>query len=153
VASPRSDGAFLEFDHRTRRGLIAGGSLLAFLLLLLFARSLRRDRVEGHAFDIPDQNHRVLVEVLNGSGRGGLARLGARRLRRLGFDVVYFGNAELHPVDCTRVLLRRGDPDRAKDVRGALGVGQVSTRPDTLRRVDVTVILGPDFKPDEDGRP
>lgn len=109
--------------------------------------------MEGHAFDIPDQTHRILVEVLNGSGRPGLARLGARRLRRLGFDVVYFGNADPPAVDSTRVLLRRGDRDRASQVRGALGVGQVSTRPDTLRRVDVTVILGPDFQPDEDGRP
>jgi hypothetical protein len=120
---------------------------------LVLARTLRRDRVEGHAFDIPDQTHRILVEVLNGSGRPGLARLGARRLRRLGFDVVYFGNADPPAVDSTRVLLRRGDRDRASQVRGALGVGQVSTRPDTLRRVDVTVILGPDFQPDEDGRP
>jgi len=29
----------------------------------------------------------------------------------------------------------------------------VVARKDTLRRVDVTVILGSDFRPDEDGRP
>ena len=143
----------MELAHRARRGLIAGALLLAFILLVLFARTLRRDRVEGHAFDIPDADHRILVEVLNGSGRPGLARLGARRLRRLGFDVVYFGNADLPPVDSTRVLLRRGERTRATRVRGALGAGRVIDQTDTLRRVDVTVILGPDFQPDENGRP
>ena len=81
-----------------------------------------------------------------------MARLGVRRLRRLGFDVVYFGNADTR-VDTTQVLRRRGDVDNADRVRGALGVGRVLTRVDTLRRVDVTVILGQDFQPDEDGRP
>ena len=143
----------MELAPRARRGLIAGAALLAFIVLVWFARTLRRDRVEGHAFDIPDADHRILVEVLNGSGRPGLARLGARRLRRLGFDVVYFGNADSPPVDSTRVLLRRGERARATRVRGALGAGRVIDQTDTLRRVDVTVILGPDFQPDENGRP
>lgn len=143
----------MELSARTRRGLIAGGLLFAFILLLLLARSLRHDRVEGHAFDIPDTRHPIVVEVLNGSGRSGLARLGARRLRRMGFDVVYWGNADSPGVDTTRILLRRGDPDHASEVRGALGVGTVANRIDTLRRVDVTVILGPDYQPDEGGRP
>lgn len=143
----------MELAPRTRRGLIAGATLLAVILLFLIAQRLRHDRVEGHAFDIPSADHRIVVEVLNGSARGGLARLGARRLRRMGFDVVYFGNADPPPVDTTRVLLRRGVPGQAERVRDALGVGAVSTRRDTLRRVDVTVILGPDFQPDEDGRP
>lgn len=143
----------MELAPRARRWLIAGGLLLAILLPYLLARSLRRDRVEGHAFDIPATDHHVVVEVLNGSDRSGLARLGARRLRRLGFDVVYFGNAKRPGEDTTRILLRRGDGDQAARVRSALGVGAVSTARDTLLRVDVTVILGSDFRPDEDGRP
>jgi hypothetical protein len=143
----------LELAPRTRHSLIVCGILLAVILLLLVARGLRHDRVEGHAFDIPSVDHRIVVEVLNGSDRTGLARLGARRLRRMGFDVVYFGNADPPRVDTTRVLLRRGEPGQAERVRDALGAGAVSTRLDTLRRVDVTVILGPDFRPDEDGRP
>ncbi len=142
----------MELAPRARRGLIAGALLLTTISVVLLARSLRRDRVEGHAFDIPTGADRVIVEVLNGSGRPGLARLGARRLRRQGLDVVYFGNAD-STVDSTRVLLRRGEEDRASRVQHALGVGRVRSARDTLRRVDVTVILGPDFRPDEDGRP
>lgn len=143
----------MELAPWTRRGLIAGGALLTVILLFLVARPFRRDRVEGHAFDIPSADHRIVVEVLNGSDRSGLARLGARRLRRMGFDVVYFGNADQTQVDTTLILRRRGEAGPAERVRAALGVGTVATRLDTLRRVDVTVILGSDFRPDEDGRP
>jgi hypothetical protein len=143
----------VERSPGKRRGLIAGGILCAILLLYVVARSFRHDRVEGHAFDIPSGKNRILVEVLNGSGRSGLARLGARRLRRQGIDVVFFGNAGPPGVETTRVVLRRGSEARAERVRAALGVGVLATDPDTLRRVDVTVILGPDFRPDEDGRP
>jgi hypothetical protein len=142
----------VELAPASRRWLIAGGLLLTVLLLVLVTRALRRDRVEGHAFDIPSVEQRIIVEVLNGSGRPGLARLGTRRLRRMGVDVVYFGNAD-SLVDSTRIVVRRGDPTVATRVRQALGTGRVGSRPDSLRRVDVSVILGPDYQPDEDGRP
>jgi hypothetical protein len=64
--------------------------------------------------------------------------------------VVFFGNAEA-AVDSTRVIVRRGDPGRGREVREALGVGMVVVEPDTLRRVDVTVILGPDYRVAEPG--
>jgi len=142
----------VELSSGARRWLIAGGLLLITLALSLLARSLRRDRVEGHAFDIPTGDNRIIVEVLNGSGRSGLARLGARRLRRQGIDVVLFGTAD-SMVDSTRVILRRGEKVRADRVQDALGVGRIREVRDSLRLVDVTVILGPDFTPDEDGRP
>jgi hypothetical protein len=66
-------------------------------------------------------------------------------LRRRGIDVVYFGNAE-DAVDSTRVIVRRGDPERGRQVRQALGAGRVVVEPDTLRRVDVSVVLGEDFR-------
>lgn len=143
----------MELTPFQRRGLIAAGVLGAILLLFLVARAFRHDRVEGHAFDIPSAKNRILVEVLNGSRQGGLARLGARRLRRQGIDVVFFGNAGPPGVDSTRVVLRRGEDGQAERVRAALGVGVLSVDLDSIRRVDVTVILGPDFRPDEDGRP
>jgi hypothetical protein len=142
----------VELAPASRRWLIAGGLLCTVLLLVVVVRSLRHDRMEGHAFAIPSGDDRIVVEVLNGSGRTGLARLGTRRLRRMGVDVVYFGTADAS-VDSTRILVRRGDPAVAAQVRQALGTGRIGTAPDTLRRVDVSVILGPDYQPDEDGRP
>lgn len=98
-----------------------------------------------HAYPIPSPEHRVTVEVLNGTRRAGVARAATRMLRRQGLDVVFFGNAD-DTVDSTRVIVRRGDPGRGRDVRLALGVGRIVVEPDTLRRVDVSVILGADFR-------
>ena len=99
----------------------------------------------AHAYPIPSPERRVTVEVLNGTRRAGVARAATRMLRRQGLDVVFFGNAE-EMVDSTRVIVRRGDPGRGRNVRLALGAGRIVVEPDTLRRVDVSVILGEDFR-------
>jgi calcineurin-like phosphoesterase len=111
----------------------------------------RAERVRGHAYAVPSGEDRVVVEVLNASGRDGLARRVARQLRSRGLDVVNFGNES--PSDSTRVLLRRGAPEAAEQVRGALGQGTVVVAPDTLRRVDVTVVLGADYLVQAELRP
>jgi hypothetical protein len=89
---------------------------------------------------------RVTVEVLNGTQRQGAARTATRMLRRSGLDVVFLGNAD-SAAPLTRVLARRGDSVQAKYVAAALGAGAVLVEIDTFRRVDVSVILGEDFRP------
>ena len=89
---------------------------------------------------------RVTVEVLNGTRRQGAARTATRLLRRSGLDVVFLGNAD-SLVPSTRVVARRGDSVRARYVASALGTGLVMIETDTFRRVDVSVILGDDFRP------
>lgn len=114
--------------------------------MLLACRS--PDRGPAHAYPIPSADDRVTVEVLNGAGTSGLARLGARMLREKGLDVVFFGNGDTAGAAVTRVLARRPGGRKAADqVRSALGVGTVIEATDTLRRVDVSVILGRDFHP------
>lgn len=100
--------------------------------------------MEGHAFAVPPSTDRVVVEVLNGTDRSGLARVGARVLRKAGLDVVYLATAPA--VDSTRVLVRRGEVASGQRVRKVLGCGTVKVVPDSTRHVDVTVILGPDFR-------
>lgn len=90
------------------------------------------------------------MEVLNGTRRAGVARAATRMLRRRGLDVVFYGNAD-RATDSTQVIVRRGDPGRAQEVRQALGAGRVVVEPDSLRRVDISVILGPDFRPRVEG--
>lgn len=89
---------------------------------------------------------RVTVEVLNGTQRQGAARTATRMLRRSGLDVVFLGNAD-STAPLTRILARRGDSVEAKYVAAALGAGAVMVEIDTFRRVDVSVILGEDFRP------
>lgn len=104
----------------------------------------RPERVEGHAFPVPSGDNRIVVEVLNGTDVNGLARVGTRVLRQAGIDVVYFGGAAR--TDSTTVIVRRGDRARGEAVRKALGVGRIQEKRDTTRHVDVSVILGPDFR-------
>jgi LytR cell envelope-related transcriptional attenuator len=122
---------------------VGGVALLTLLALLL---PTRREQVKGHAYAIPAGPHRIVVEVLNGTRRPGFARVATRALREQGIDVVFYGNSE-GLVKATRVIVRRGDPGRGKDVADALGAGRVVVQPDTLRRVDVTVLLGDDYRP------
>jgi hypothetical protein len=92
--------------------------------------------------------NRITVEVLNASGRPGLARTATRVLRRQGLDVVFLGNAG--SVDSTEVVARGGVPDAGEQVRKALGQGRLRVQADPTRHVDVSVILGPDYRaPDE----
>ena len=100
----------------------------------------------AHAYPIPSPEGRVTVEVLNGTKRPGVARAATRMLRRRGLDVVFFGNADA-AVDSTQVVVRRGDSAAGREVRQAIGAGRLVVEPDTFRRVDVSVILGPDFRP------
>ena len=106
----------------------------------------------NHAFAIPPLEGRVVIEVLNGTRRQGVARTATRMLRGRGLDVVFLGNADSAET-LTRVIVRRGDPDRARYIVGVLGAGKVVIEPDTFRRVDVTVILGEDFRPRLDIHP
>ena len=101
--------------------------------------------MQGHAYAVPSPENRITVEVLNGTRRAGVARAATRMLRKQGLDVVFFGNADA-AVDSTRIVVRRGDPGRGRDVRAALGVGRIVVEPDTLRQVDVTVVIGQDFR-------
>lgn len=105
----------------------------------------RREQVAGHAYAIPTVGRRIQVEVLNGTARPGLARTATRVLRQRGLDVVFFATGPA--AESTRVLVRRGDPGQGRDVADALGVGRVLVEPDTSRRVDVTVLLGNDWRP------
>lgn len=94
-----------------------------------------------------DSGPRVIVEVLNGTTKPRLARAATSVLRRAGLDVVYFGNGAAPAEDSTDVLVRRGAVEAGERVAKALGLGRVRRALDTLRRVDVTVILGGDFVP------
>jgi len=91
----------------------------------------------------------ITVEVLNASGRPGLAKVATRLLRHAGIDVVAFGNAPetVGTLDSTRIAVRRGTSEVGDRVRKPLGVGRVSVQPDSTRLLDASVLLGADFTP------
>ena len=88
----------------------------------------------------------MTVEVLNGTQAAGRGQNRHSNAARHGLDVVFLGNAD-STAPLTRVLARRGDPVQAGYVAAALGAGAIMVEIDTFRRVDVSVILGEDFRP------
>ncbi len=124
--------------------------MIAAVLLLAalsgFLLHSERQPAASQAYAIPAVKGRLMVEVLNGTRRQGVARTATRMLRSHGVDVVFLGNAD-SAERLTRVIVRRGDPDRARTVSAVLGAGTIVVETDTFRRVDVSVILGEDFRP------
>jgi hypothetical protein len=87
------------------------------------------------------------VEILNGAGRAGLARVATAQLRADGYDVVFFGNAARFDHPRSFVLDRVGDLAGAAGVARALGIDSVASEPDASLLLDVSVVLGADWPP------
>lgn len=134
--------------------LIVAGSLLAVALVLAgrWARGAREERAPlprssvalvGQAGGV---QRGLVVEVINATGREGLARQVTRLLREQGVDVVYFGSTDRRP-DSTTVMVRRGqDPERGRPVARLMGTKRVTVETDSTRRVDLTILLGADYR-------
>lgn len=129
--------------------LLAAGFLLGSFWLEWRGSSLAEEEAAGDAAPsdaVPARpGVRPRVEVLNGMGRPGAARRAAGLLREMGFDVVYYGNADRFDHARTRVLLRSTDSAAARRVADSLGVDGMSVRPEPDLYVDGTVILGADW--------
>ena len=89
----------------------------------------------------------VKVEVLNGCGIDGLARIVGNRLRSTGFDVMTLDNADRFDYPESIVIDRLGSPDEADRVAEALGISNRIQQivPDPYRIESVTVIIGKDY--------
>lgn len=88
---------------------------------------------------------RIKVEVLNATQIRGLARRATAYLRDRGFDVVGSGNVAEQRAK-TIVYDRSTHPEWARLVGRAMNAPVVE-RPDSSRYLDVTVLLGADWRP------
>ncbi|HZK79292.1 MAG TPA: LytR C-terminal domain-containing protein [Gemmatimonadaceae bacterium] len=91
------------------------------------------------------QGVRIKVEVLNATNTKGLARKATTYLRDRGFDVVEVGTSR-EQRDKTLVLDRSHHPSWAGLVAAAFGA-EVQEKPDSLRFIDVTVLVCADWRP------
>jgi hypothetical protein len=90
-------------------------------------------------------NTRIKVEVLNATTTRGLARRATLFLRDRGFDVVAIGTAS-QQRPATMVIDRSNHPAWAKLIANAMGA-TVTTRLDSSRYVDATVLVGANWRP------
>ena len=88
---------------------------------------------------------RIKVEVLNATRTKGLARRATLYLRDRGFDVVGSGNVSEQRAT-TIVYDRSSHPAWAHLVGRAMNA-PVASRPDSSRYLDVTVLIGADWRP------
>ena len=89
---------------------------------------------------------RIRVQVLNTTGKQGLARRATRLLRDQGFDVVDMGNGR-PALDTTLVLDRSGHPEWAATVAKVIKPATSRTERDSSRYLDITVLLGRSWSP------
>ena len=88
---------------------------------------------------------RIKVEVLNATKTKGLARRATLYLRDRGFDVVGSGNVSEQRTTSI-VYDRSSHPEWARLVGRAMNA-PVAARPDSSRYLDVTVLIGADWRP------
>jgi hypothetical protein len=137
-----------------RRRLIRRAAVVLALLLVVIGTVLVvrgpstrapqavRQRVDAEA----PPGVRIRVEVLNATRVRGLARRATMHLRDRGFDVVSVGTSR-EVRDSLLVLDRSGHADWAALVARALGGARVEQAPDSLRYLDVTVLVGATWRP------
>ncbi len=130
-------------------GRFAIGALAVLVLALVvsWAYATFRPR-EGEVPDLATVGtpaRRVIrVQVLNGSGEGGMGSKVASYLRQGGFHVVEVRNADRPDYVATLVVARRPDPVSARAVARFLGGPPVIRQAWDSDVADVTVVLGSD---------
>ena len=87
------------------------------------------------------------IQVLNGSGKSGMADVFRDFLGSFGFDVIEFGNARNWNYEHTLVIARSPASDRiARDLAKVLGTDRVIHLQEPSSLVEATVIIGKDYK-------
>ena len=125
--------------------VLAGAGFFAWNRFGRAAVSPFREPVAAEPESMVPAGVRIKVEVLNATKVPGLARRATLFLRDRGFDVVDIGTAP-EQRGTTLVLDRSNHPDWARLVAHALNA-KSEPRPDSSRYLDVTVLLGDDWRP------
>ena len=128
--------------------ILAFGLLLLVLLYGFLTRTFSSPSGEpGRAGASAADGEIVQVEILNGCGEEGVARVVGEHLRGRGFDVLEMGNHTSFDEPHSRVIDRVDDHAAAVRLARALGIDTTritrDLRPDYY--LDASVILGLDY--------
>lgn len=88
------------------------------------------------------------IEVLNGSGRNGLAAEMAEKLKAAGYDIVNTGNADRSDYAKTVITVYVDKPQvktMANDVKTLLGAGEVKVSSEPRTDIEISITLGKDL--------
>jgi len=129
-------------------------SLLTIIILLVAGALIGSWWIEWRKTTAPamleapavDASPRLKLEVLNGSGDPGAARVVGELLIALDYDVVAFENADSFDYEVTEVIDRAGRGPDVAEVAELLGADSVYVALDPDLHLDATVILGKDWR-------
>jgi hypothetical protein len=116
------------------------------LLLLLIAAFAVSATLRVGPKPAGTSKHPIRIELLNGSGRAGLAGELASYLRDGGFDVLEVSNADRSDYRNTLVVSRTESPQSGRIVAEYLGTRHLIQQVGTQEMIDVTVIVGRDAR-------
>lgn len=115
------------------------------LAILILAGYLAHDTVTRLDAAEGTNEVTVVVEVLNGCGRGGIGEKACEFLMSRGLDVMFVGNADDFQYERTLVVDRAGDRTKALGIADLLGTGTVITQVNPSSFVEITLVLGKDL--------
>ncbi len=129
------------------------GMVVLFVLLLLgqfVSRTMLSHPISGEMDKAAMEVHkgeRIQINVLNGSGRKGIAQKFTDFLRARKFDVVHSDNFTDTNVEHTYIVDRMHDSASARKIAYALGVEDkfVRTEVDTEEYVQADIVIGKDY--------
>jgi calcineurin-like phosphoesterase len=130
--------------RKKKRKKTPGTGFWLFLLCLVSALSVGV-RWSGLVERFPKESKYFQMEVLNGTGRTGLAIKTAMELRKAGVDVLIVGDAEHYRFDESILVDRRGDPELMKRLSRLTGCRRIILQVQGEPLVDVTFVLGRDL--------
>jgi LCP family protein required for cell wall assembly len=128
------------------------------ILLRDKTRELRDELFTGEsaADEEPDggtllEEEEATIEVLNGTLKTGLAADVTERLRQENLNVIRTGNAERQDIEESLVIAHTSKPNTTQFIADALNLPQsaVVQGSDPAADVDISVILGADYRPPE----
>ena len=134
-------------SRRRKKGVGFGQKLavaLAFVVLVLCAASATWSFFVRHGGD-PDRRRPFSIEVLNGTGRAGLAHEAKKGLLHRNIDVIEVGNAD-HFDYAESVLIARKRGANVEKLGEVLGCRNVVVQIDEDAIEDASLILGADYR-------
>ena len=134
-------------SRRRNKGVGFGQKLvvaLSFVVLVLCAASATWSFFVRHGDD-QGESRPFSIEVLNGTGRAGLADEAKKGLLHLGIDVIEVGNAEHFDYEESVLIARKRGAD-VKKLGEKIGCRNVVVQIDEDAIEDASLILGADYR-------
>ena len=130
-----------EKRKRKNSSIISVKSISAAVVFIVMAISLSV-RWSGTGRDPVPIEEPFEMEVLNGTGEPGIAKMITRQLRIIGFDVVLEGNASRFDFRESLLVDHRNNPCLMRKLSGIIGCKRILKQYKDYSEVDVTLIIG-----------